>query len=105
MTRITIDIAKEELDFIREALAQKYRNLISYLDECEIASQPDTFGASTLGEAHKQLNIEINEWLAKQKGEEIVLTSTPVKSRKSKKAPYGYKKDGTPKKQPGRKTA
>jgi hypothetical protein len=35
MTRISIDVSKSELDFIREAVLSKHASLISYLDSCE----------------------------------------------------------------------
>lgn len=35
MNRITIDVSKGELDFMREALETKHINMMSYLDMCE----------------------------------------------------------------------
>ena len=111
MSRITIDVAKEELEFIREALAQKYRSLISYLDECENVANTPPSKESVLHEAHKQLNLEISKWIENDKRpSEWTVTSTDgtivaakKRGRPSKKAaPYGLKKDGTPKKRPGR---
>lgn len=118
MNRITIDVSKEELEFIREALAQKYRNLIGYLDTCEEASKtnPD----SALHEAHKQLNLEIAKWIEKDqsdkkqaewtvtttdKGNMVAAVKKRGRPRKNPDAPYGFKKDGTPKKRPGRPAA
>lgn len=93
MDRITIDIAKEELDFIREAVAQKYLSLMTYFNTCEEESQQQ---GSFM--AVPDLTKSEDDQLDKK----IVAKQTP---RKSKKAPYGYKKDGTPKKRPGRKVA
>ena len=114
MERITIDISKEELDFIREALAAKYRNLISYLDTCEEASSTPATTDSVLHEAHKQLNMQIANLLEKSKKQsEWTITTTDEgnmvaafkkhgRPRKNPNAPYGFKKDGTPAKRRGR---
>lgn len=114
MSRITIDVSKEELDFIREALAAKYRNLIGYLDTCEEASSTPATTDSVLHEAHKQLNMEIANLLEKNKKQsEWTITTTDEgnmvaavkkrgRPRKNPDAPYGFKKDGTPAKRRGR---
>ena len=52
--------------------------------------------------SEENLVKEVEEWKAKNKGGKIVAKRAP---RKSKAAPYGYKKDGTPKQRPGRKVA
>lgn len=105
MNRISIYVSKDELDFIREAVAQRYLNLMEYLNDCEEESQqqgqfmevPDLTKPTV-----EQLHKDIHEWSSKVKGKKIIAKRAP---RKSKDAPYGYKKDGTPKKQPGRKVA
>ena len=51
---------------------------------------------TVLEEAKKQLDAEIEKWSARKVGKKVVA------KRKSKAAPYGYKKDGTPKQRPGR---
>lgn len=51
---------------------------------------------TVLEEAKKQLDAEIEKWSASMVDKKVVA------KRKSKDAPYGYKKDGTPKKRPGR---
>jgi hypothetical protein len=48
-----------------------------------------------------QFEKELAEWELTQQGNKVTATHKP-KTRKSKAAPYGYKKDGTPKKRPGR---
>lgn len=100
MSRITIDISKEELDFIREALAAKYRNLISYLDDCESSSKVQT----VLQDAHDKLKSEIETWTMHQQEDKIIATQAKKRGRprKDPSAPFGRKKDGTPKKAPGR---
>lgn len=49
----------------------------------------------------REFDKEIAEWELTQQGNKVTATHKP-KTRKSKAAPYGYKKDGTPKKRPGR---
>lgn len=116
MERITIDVSKEELDFIREALADKYRNLISYLDVCEKGSPQES--DSVLSQSYESLSKEIedhkkelteiaraqNEWTitTTDKGNVIAAVKKRGRPRKNSDAPYGFKKDGTPKKRPGR---
>lgn len=105
MDRITIDIAKEELDFIREALAQKYRSLISYLDTCEVESaKPVAQSTSnpitvTLNPQRVQAMKKAGVWKKKTKRNKIIAAYAKAD------APWGLKKDGTPKKRPGRKVA
>jgi len=57
---------------------------------------------------------ELNQWSIRKEGNGYVATMSPepektqevkaetVTKRKTKAAPFGYKKDGTPKKRPGR---
>jgi sRNA-binding carbon storage regulator CsrA len=57
-----------------------------------------------------QFEKELAEWELTQQGNQVTATLKPKKikvakrplSRVNTKAPYGYKKDGTPKKAPGR---
>jgi hypothetical protein len=85
MKRINIDVSKGELDYLREALEHKHINLMSYLNVCEESTWPT------------EKDIEgITEEEIKQ---ELKSISKSLKT----KAPYGRKKDGTPKKRPGRK--
>ena len=85
MERITIDISKDELNFIREALAFKYDALVNYLHACEEDSA-----------INKSVKDTIAEWAAEQKDGIII-------AKRNVAAPYGLKKDGTPAKQRGRK--
>ena len=106
MNRISIDVSKDELDFIREAVAQKYLNLMAYLHTCEEEESRKQQLAVNMPKVAKlaadQLDKELDAWFGKVKGKKIVAKKAP---RKSADAPYGYKKDGTPKKRPGRKVA
>ena len=91
MDRISIYVSKDELDFIREAVAQRYLSLMTYFNTCEEESQQQgSFMAVP----------DLTKGADDQLDKKIVAKRAP---RKSKAAPYGYKKDGTPKKQPGRK--
>jgi small-conductance mechanosensitive channel len=88
MDRIIIDLSKGELDFVREALVTKHINLMSYLKTCEEDVQS----------AEEEIEKEIKEYFAE---------NTVQKPKKpfvfKRKAPFGLKKDGTPKAKPGRK--
>ena len=94
MKRITIDVSKGELDFMREALQTKHINLMSYLDTCEANSDLPSWD-----EVAKIAEDEFEKELEKVSGKKSVFTYRP----KKKLAPHGYKKDGTPKAKPGRK--
>ena len=91
MNRINIDVSKSELDFIREALDAKYKNLIAYLGMCESEpTRPNWNEPPDLSEEEFFAQVEAI------KEEEKIFNYKPAK--------YGYKKDGTPKKRPGRPT-
>ena len=97
MNRIIIDVSKGELDFMREALETKHINMMSYLDTCENeARQPEWNQPPDLSEE------EFMDQVAAIEAEAKAFNYKP-KKRSSKKAPYGLKKDGTPKAKPGRK--
>lgn len=49
----------------------------------------------------REFDKEIAEWELTQQGNKVTATHKP-KTHKSKAAYWGYKKDGTPKKKPGR---
>jgi SpoVK/Ycf46/Vps4 family AAA+-type ATPase len=94
MDRIIIDLSKGELDFVREALVTKHNNLMGYLDTCEGEfEKPDTAWEDIVELAEGEFDKELAKF------------STPKKKPfvYKKKAPYGVKKDGTPKAKPGRK--
>jgi len=113
MKRIVLDVSKGELDYIREAVEHKHKSLMTYFDACEAeANKPievqawkDYFGAPAVANVlrKKMLNPQ-NEWTATMK-EENNGNVTVKAARKPRKvaAPYGLKKDGTPKSKPGRK--
>lgn len=85
-------------------------------------NRPELTLPSVLVEAHRQLNAEIRahreelaeidraqkEWTLTTAGDGNMVAKVKRRGRPAKKsaeAPYGYKKDGTPKQRPGRKTA
>ena len=84
-----VEITPSELAFLREAVDEKYASLMKILEfkKPEPVWQPvKAADLPNLFEATKQTKAP-----AKKKGR-------PAKP----KAPWGYKKDGTPKKRPGR---
>ena len=116
MNRITIDVSQDELDFIREAVAHKYLQLIAYLHECETTCQSKNMEKkSVFDEAHARIEEvdaqEKQQWTVTTKNDGSMIAKTkPAKkqgrpAKKTKAAPWGLKKDGTPKKRPGRQPA
>lgn len=85
MERITIDVTRDELNFIREAVEYKINSLKSYFADCESASKAVSTITVTKGEATATVQL-------------------PSLVKKAD-APWGLKKDGTPKARPGRKVA
>ena len=85
MERITIDVTRDELNFIREAVEYKINSLKNYFKDCESAANAVSTVTVTKGEASATVKI-------------------PVPWDKPE-APYGLKKDGTPRARPGRKSA
>jgi hypothetical protein len=96
MKRIIVDMSKGELDFIREALKTKHINLMSYLDTCEENANPKP----SWEKVAEIVEAEFDKELAKLTGKKYDFSDEPVKEP----APYGLKKDGTPKKKSGRPT-
>lgn len=52
MKRITIDITKDELNFIREAIESKVNNLKIYLNTCEEAAREPEPQNELFGDPH-----------------------------------------------------
>ena len=88
MNRIIIDVTKAELDFMREAIVLKHVNLMSYLQTCE----------EDVRSAEEEIEKELQEMFADNT---IQKPNKPFVFKR--KAPFGLKKDGTPKAKPGRK--
>jgi len=96
---IHVDVSKLELELIREALVFRHRHLMAKLDVCEEESsaKPTWDDASKIDEDEFEKELQ-----------EIMHDKAIAKKKKPfvyrpKKAPYGVKKDGTPKAKPGRK--
>jgi hypothetical protein len=86
---IEVNLSLEELLFIKSALTEKYEGLMDRLTDAEVYTT-DPFP-----------NLTEEEFLAQVeaiKEEEKIFNYKPVGTQ----APYGVKKDGTPKKKPGR---
>ena len=84
-----VEITPSELAFLREAVDEKYANLMKILEFKKPEPVWEPVKAADMPDLFK--NIEQIDIPAKKKGR-------PAKP----KAPWGYKKDGTPKKRPGR---
>ena len=81
MERITIDVTRDELNFIREAVEHKINSMKNYFADCEAVSRAVSTVTVTKGNA----------------------TAT-VQLPKPVEAKWGLKKDGTPRARPGRKS-
>ena len=105
MERIVIDISKGELDFMREALQTKHINLMSYLDTCEadVIRKEVLSIKPTWDEASKITEDEFEKELQEIMHDKAVAKNKKPFVYRPKKAPFGLKKDGTPKAKPGRK--
>ena len=88
--RILIDMDLNEWDFVKAGIKEKANRLLSNFDTCLDYRLEQLKEKPTL----KDVDPEIVEIFNKEYAEF---------KNKSKKAPYGYKLDGTPKKRPGRK--
>jgi hypothetical protein len=84
---IHIDVSKLELELIREALIVKHRYFMAKLEACEEESMSGWVDLSSINEEDFEEELKA-----------VVANKKP-----SKKAPFGLKKDGTPKAKPGRK--
>lgn len=99
--RVTIDVSQSELDYIREALTHKYESLMLYLDECEQESFSKSPEFEELKKGFKVLPQQVQAmkdagvWQVKQKRDKTIAAYAKAD------APWGLKKDGTPKKKPG----
>jgi len=88
--RMLLDIGLNEFEFIKAAIKEKANSLLGNLDVLLHYRLNELEEKPTL----KDVDPEIVEIFNKEYAEF---------KNKEKKAPYGYKLDGTPKKRPGRK--
>lgn len=82
MTKIT----RTELNFIREAMQEKFDSLMKVIDFVDFSQVSDTGWQPVKSQP-----------IPEPAAPEV----TKVKKVRQVKAPWGYKKDGTPKKKPG----
>lgn len=101
MNRIIIDVSKGELDFMREALETKHINMMSYLNACEENSIRKEVLNSIQPAWNEPPDLSEEEFMDQVAA--IEAEAKVFKYKPKKKAPYGVKKDGTPKAKPGRK--
>ena len=100
--KINLQLHVEEFEFIKVAIQQKTKSLIDYMD----GSRKIAVGIERMNEEYLQeqassiAEAEFEKELEKVTGKrKSNFAYKPVKKR----APYGVKKDGTPKAKPGRK--
>lgn len=98
---INLTFQSADYEFIVEAI--KLRTT-AILESMSMQYDSQIIAANTapdIEQQRKEINEEMAKWEMKQEGNKVTATLKP-KISKSKVAPYGYKKDGTPKKRPGR---
>lgn len=88
--RILIDMDLNEWDFVKAAIKEKANRLINNFDVYLDYRLEELKEKPTLKDVEPEIVEIFNKEYAEFKN-------------KAKKAPYGYKQDGTPKKKPGRK--
>ena len=100
--KINLQLHVEEFEFIKMAIQEKTKSLIDYMD----GSRKIAVGLERMNEEYleKQASsiteAEFEEELEKVTGKK----SEFAYRKKTNQAPYGLKKDGTPKKKSGRPT-
>jgi len=75
MKRIVLDVSKGELDYIREAVEQKHKSLMTYFDACEV-------------EANKPIEVQAwKDYFGAKRDDGIALTSIshPVAKKTTRK--------------------
>jgi len=93
-----VEAIKLRTTAILEAMSMQYDSQMMAANTApDIAQQRKEINEAIQNEFNK----ELAEWEMRQEGNKVVATHKP-KTRKSKAAPWGYKKDGTPKQRPGR---
>ena len=78
--RIIIDIAVDEFEFIKEAIAFKARSLISYLDTCKEHHEEQQAVALSINEM-QEIKKEIDDEFDKEYAKNQVEWNKPVKRR------------------------
>lgn len=92
MNHYNIEILKSDFTYVLEAIRMRGHALAD-----QIASQ-----ALRAEQAVAKAEAEANQWTVTTEGDSIVAVNKATKQKRKADAPYGYKKDGTPKKRPGR---
>ena len=100
--KINLQLHVEEFEFIKVAIKEKTKSLIDYMD----GSRKIAVGLERMNEEYLQeqaSNIDEEEF-DKELGK-VTNKKKPVFAyrKRTNQAPYGLKKDGTPKAKPGRK--
>jgi len=100
--KINLQLHVEEFEFIKVAIQEKTKSLIDYMDGSrKIAVGLERMNEEYLREqassiAEEEFEEELKKVTGKKKSEFAY-------SKRTNQAPYGLKKDGTPKAKPGRK--
>ena len=100
--KINLQLPVEEFEFIKVAVQEKAKAIVDYMDASKkVAESIEKMNADRLWEMASSIDeAEFEKELEKVTGKrKSNFAYKPVKKR----APYGVKKDGTPKAKPGRK--
>jgi hypothetical protein len=89
---INLTFQSADYEFIVEAIKLRTNAI---LEAMSIQYDSQMMASNT----RQVIEKEVGEWEVKQDGNKVTAT---LKPKKTKAAPYGYKKDGTPKQRPGR---
>jgi len=100
--KINLQLHVEEFEFIKVAIQQKTKSLIDYMD----GSRKIAVGLERMNEEY--LREQASSIAEEEFEEELEKVTGKKKSnftyrKRTNQAPYGLKKDGTPKAKPGRK--
>jgi hypothetical protein len=101
---ITLTIQSEDYGFIVEAIKLRTTAILEGMsiqyDSQVLAANTPKIQQEIRQEVDRQFEKELAEWKIQTDGNKVVATHKP-KAKRKVNAPYGLKKDGTPKKKPG----
>ena len=103
---ITLTIQEADYGFVVEAIKLRTTSMLESFDRQVDSQRMSSMSKVELEKAKHEVHVEVqkefekalNEWEIEQQGNKVTATHKP---KRKINAPYGLKKDGTPKKRPG----